>query len=266
MTTPRPPTTPSTKTKAPTKSAKDIGVIFRRGHWWARWTCTAGHDHRWLVATKTEGKDIHQEKARAVREARRSGEPCCPRLDQARAAAQPQALQMETVIADYAEHSRRAKRSHATDRSRLREIRAAFGAQLVDQLTPAAIDDWRLTLTADGVRSPTTVNHHVKLLRALINRAMARGTFPGPNPVVRVKLAPEPTGRVRYLTEDEEAQLFAELPDHVRPVVAYCPGHRAPETGDPRHDVGRGRPGHRDPSPGHVEDGRPCCALVPRGH
>ena len=213
-------TRPDRAPRDPKKLATDRGVFFRRGQWWVRWVCTAGHDHRRPSgASKAQAKAEYQEIALARRQARQRGEPCCSQLDKAAAAARPKAVVVGDLIADYAEHSRRIKRSHATDRSRLPRIQKAFGGLLVDAVTPKAIEDWREALRAEG-RSPTTANHYVRLLKAVFGRAIAHGRIAG-NPAARVKLLPEPPGRIRYLTEDEERRLFAVLPPLLVPVVTF---------------------------------------------
>jgi integrase len=211
-------TRPDRAPRDPKKLATDRGVLFRRGQWWVRWVCTEGHDHRRPSgASKAQAKAEYQALALAVRQARQRSVACCSQLD--KAAARPKAVVVGDLIADYAEHSRRTKRSHATDRSRLPRIQKAFGGLLVDAVTPKAIEDWREALRAEG-RSPTTANHYVRLLKAIFGRAIAHGRIAG-NPAARVKLLPEPPGRIRYLTEDEERRLFAVLPPLLVPVVTF---------------------------------------------
>jgi hypothetical protein len=61
-----------------------------------------------------------------------------------------------------------------------------------------------------------TVNHHLKLLKAIFNRAIKNGKLPY-NPVRAVKLFKENNARNRCLSLEEEARLFACL--RIPPIV-----------------------------------------------
>jgi hypothetical protein len=85
-----------------------------------------------------------------------------------------------------------------------------------------------------------TVNHHLKLLKAMFNRAIRQGRLTY-NAVTGVKLYQEHGGRNRCLNGEEEARLPDALPERLRPLVTV-----ALNTGMPRGEpsgaplVGRG--------------------------
>ena len=65
-----------------------------------------------------------------------------------------------------------------------------------------------------------TVNQHLKLLKAIYNRARAgRLTY---NPVAPVKLYQEHNARNRCLTPEEETRLLAALPARLRSFVVLA--------------------------------------------
>jgi integrase len=75
-----------------------------------------------------------------------------------------------------------------------------------------------------------TVNQHLKLLKAIYNRAIRAGRLTY-NPVSAVKLYQEHNARNRCLTPEEEARLLKALPARLRPfvIVALNTGMRRGE-------------------------------------
>jgi integrase len=65
------------------------------------------------------------------------------------------------------------------------------------------------------------VNHHLKLLKAVYNRAIRAGRLTY-NPVAAVKLYQEHNARNRCLSPEEEGRLFAALPPRLRPFVVLA--------------------------------------------
>src|SRR5262245_38127800 len=110
--------TPQERGTAPAKSGrrgrKARGVFWRDGEWWTRWAGTLGHDHRQPSGQqKTAATEEHKAKRAEVREARKAGMECCPRL-----VARTRPLLFEDLVNDYLEYSRQTKRSHRHDRTR----------------------------------------------------------------------------------------------------------------------------------------------------
>ena len=62
------------------------------------------------------------------------------------------------------------------------------------------------------------MNHHLKLLKAIFNRAIKTEKLTY-NPVREVKLFKENNARIRCLTPEEQGRLFAHLPDSIKPLV-----------------------------------------------
>src|SRR4029077_8433162 len=68
---------------------------------------------------------------------------------------------------------------------------------------------------------PATVNRELSFLRRVFNVALDNGLV-ARNPVKSVKFFPEPSGRVRYLSEDEEAKLRVEVSEASWRIIALA--------------------------------------------
>jgi integrase len=63
------------------------------------------------------------------------------------------------------------------------------------------------------------VNRELATLSSMINRCIEWGKFEGSNPKRKVKDIKEPLTRLRFLKDDEEARLLAELKEPQRTIV-----------------------------------------------
>jgi integrase len=78
------------------------------------------------------------------------------------------------------------------------------------------VEDFKANLARD--RKVATVNHYLKFLKAVFNRAIRRGLLTY-NPVRSVKLFQEHNARNRCLSAEEETRLMEALPVALRPLV-----------------------------------------------
>ena len=112
------------------------------------------------------------------------------------------------------------KRSLHDDRLQLERLKTAFGAATpLAQLTAARISEYKeqraRSLTRRGTRiSPATLNRELAALRHLLRLAAEEWQVIERAPLIR--LAKEPQGRLRFLTEDEIARLLAACADETR--------------------------------------------------
>src|SRR5262245_52436984 len=107
-------TAPATgQSTKPKRSGRKVrGVFWRDGEWWIRWACTLGHDDRKPSGElKTAATEEHKAKRAEVREARKAGRECCPRLIQ-----RSRPLMFDELLADYLVYSKQSKRSYRHDR------------------------------------------------------------------------------------------------------------------------------------------------------
>lgn len=194
---------------------KSRGVFLKRGHWWIRWTCTLGHEHRQPSGeSKTAATEEHKAKRAEVRDARKAGRECCPRL-----VPRDRPVLFSEILVDYLEYSQRSKRSHRDDRPRAERLQDAFAGRLASDIRPKDVEDFKAALAE--VRAVATVNHYLKLLKAVFNRSIRQGRLTY-NPVAAVKLYQEHNARNRCLSPEEEARLLEALPKRLRPLVTVA--------------------------------------------
>jgi integrase len=183
----------------------DSGVR-ERGDWWIRWVCPFGHLHRSHVGPKA----LAQKEA----ERKRIERPCPDR------AIKPTRHLLADVITEYLSGTRSIKRSWKDDQRYGAVWKARFGGRALDDIYPAELDRLRVQrlegTTGDNCDkravSPATVNREFAFLRRVLNVAIRDGKV-NSNPVAKLKALREPSGRVRYLTDDEEQRLMKALPD-----------------------------------------------------
>jgi integrase len=113
-----------------------------------------------------------------------------------------------------------------------------FKGRLLTTITEHEVETYRAMRrdapTAAGkVRSNSTVNHELAILKQLFAKAIAWGYLEkGKNPKENVKKLPESKGRVRFLSLEEAKALLAAASPHLRPILIT-----ALETGMRRSEI-----------------------------
>jgi len=114
----------------------------------------------------------------------------------------------------------RHMRSHATIKYQLVNLAEGLGPDLpLQDVALIALDRYLAARRASV--SNSSVNRETALLRRVVNWCAARG-YEAPDIAwsqIRLK-EPPPTRRV--LSDDEEARLFAHLPDNLKPIVKFA--------------------------------------------
>jgi integrase len=225
------------------KGQKTRGVFWRqdRSEWWIRWTCTLGHKHRRAQGPdKEQARRERSTKVLEVREARRAGRVCCPKMTPAERPARFSQLlddylrRRDLKARDEDERERRKRKEHA----RVEFLRARFGTHPVLAITTrdveAMYEDLKARTVGQGDEkrpvAVATVNRYMKLLHAVLRLGVKRGLLLT-NPAAPVELARENNARNRCLSDDEHARLMEALPGWFRPlvVVAMLTGMRRSE-------------------------------------
>lgn len=191
------------------------GAPRERGDWWARWKCPHKHLHRELIGTKSD--------AIAASEHRRRERPC-PTREQ-----RPTAYLLRDVIADYLVSVEPVKRSYRDDARYGAAWTERFGARTLDDITAGDVEKIKADRLASV--SPATVNRELAFLKRVFNVAMRDGKSER-TPFAKLRLLPEPSGRTRYLSDDEESALLRALPadaDRDRVTVLLHTGLRKSE-------------------------------------
>ena len=171
-----------------------------------------GHDHRQPSGgLKTAADEEHKQKRAEVREARKAGQECCPRIVR-----RNKPVTFTEILADYMQYSERRKRSHDNDMAKADCFRKLFGDRLAIDVATKEVEDFAASFGQD--HAIATVNHYLKFLKAVYNRAVrhARLTY---NPVTPIRFTRENNARNRCLSPDEESRLLAALPARMRPLV-----------------------------------------------
>jgi integrase len=191
------------------------GVFQRDGQWWIRWACTLGHDHRKPSGDlKMVAVEEHQQKRAEVRDARKAGRQCCPKLT-----VRERPMTAETLIDDFLAHSKINKRSYRDDLPKAERFKTLFKGRLATDITVQEIEDFKAAF-AEG-KAPATVNLYLRFLKAVFNRAIKHGRLQH-NPVRAVPLYQEHNARTRCLSPDEESRLLEHLPPGLRPLVVLA--------------------------------------------
>jgi len=125
---------------------------------------------------------------------------------------------LSDVIDECLKATRNIKRSWKDDQRYGEAWKARFKGRTVDEIKPAELDRVRVQ-RLEGVSdenprrvTPATVNREFAFLRRVFNIALRDGKAES-NPVAKLKALREPSGRVRYLTDEEEQRLIKALPD-----------------------------------------------------
>ncbi len=135
---------------------------------------------------------------------------------------------------------------------------------------PALLAEYRDKLTREPIPSPAkdpekagparcrsaaTVNRYLAVLSHCFTVAVKELGWAEDNPLLKVSRPKEPRGRIRFLSEDEQApdgstiagertRLLSTSKASARPhlyAASACPVHRRTLTGDPRPSVGKNR-------------------------
>ena len=97
------------------------------------------------------------------------------------------------------------------------QLKRSFSGKTLGQIQPFAIEKHKKMRVEEN--ASVSVNRELALLKALFNRCTAWGKFSGPNPVKEVKLLREPKGRLRYLDDEEEANLLRHAREPLRTII-----------------------------------------------
>lgn len=208
------------------------GVFWRDGKWWIRWACSLGHDHRKPSGDlKTAATEEHKAKRAEVREARKVGRECCPRLvrrDRPSTFADllDRYLKRRDLRAsDSTEQDRRRRK----ERARVEFFRKRFRGRLAGDITSKDIEEVYRELReralpprgdskAPRKSAPATVNRYMKLIHAVLRFGVRQGLISA-NPASALEFLKENNARNRCLSDEEAGRLMAALPEWLRPLV-----------------------------------------------
>ncbi len=96
-----------------------------------------------------------------------------------------------------------------------------LGRQLLTEISSNDLRRIQAKVLEKGKRTPQTINRYFAGLRRIINLAIAEG-YLSANPVKGVKFSPEPTGRLRFLSEAEISRLREVMAPEHWSIVAFA--------------------------------------------
>jgi integrase len=173
------------------------------GNWFVR-IYHGGRRYKRRAASKSHARQLRDE----IRVAIRRGE-WPPK-------AKSRTVLFDELLDDYRYAKRREGKAVMQGEFAWRRLHAAFGGRRADELSAREVESLRDEMLQ--TLSVASVNRHLTLLRAILNRAVRDGRLDmEKNPAI--KLLKETNGRVRYLSDGEEAHLMESLPAWLRPLV-----------------------------------------------
>lgn len=186
--------------------AKTRGVYERKGVWYVLFYVNGRRYRERVGPSKSEAVALYQ-----------------LRKTQARQGALPQ-RRPDTLFADfvatYLEGERHRMRSFRDYERFGRYWSERFAGRTLRSIMPLDVEQHASRRIAEGA-APATVNHELSFLRRVLNVALANDLVER-NAVRRVRFYREPSGRVRFLSDDEEARLRAEIGEARWPLVGFA--------------------------------------------
>jgi integrase len=182
-----------------------MSIYKRKETWWIQFTAPDGRRVQQTAGTqiKQEAQELHDRlKAEAWR-VKNLGDT-------------PRHTWQEAVIRWLNEQSH--KKSIETDKIHLRWLNVHLHSKRLDEINKAMIDRIKQAKQKTGV-SNSTVNRVLAILRAILMRA--KNDWDWLDSVPSIRLLPEPSGRVRWLTHEEANHLLKELPDHLQAMMRF---------------------------------------------
>lgn len=184
-------------------------MLYKRqdnGIWWTRFTPPGGKEVR--RSTRTADKRQAQEYEDKLRsEYWRVG----------KLGEKPRYTWLDAAVR-WLEEQPPSKPSLDDDKARLRWMDPWLRDKKLDEITRDLVDKMARARKADGV-SNATCNRMLEVLRAILRRAHRDWEWIGEPPVIR--MLPEPTRRIRFLTKGEADNLINELPEHLAEMVRF---------------------------------------------
>ncbi len=108
--------------------------------------------------------------------------------------------------------------SRADDVLWLRWLHRHLYGTILTALTHQRISELQALRQAEGVKA-RSVNAILQTVRSVLRAAQKRGWL---DQVPPIRLLPEPTRRIRYLSIDEEQRLLAALPNHLASIARFA--------------------------------------------
>lgn len=178
------------------KEVKRVRGVFEHrvgsGIWWVNYYAD-GQRHREKVGRRSDAISLYQKRKSDARAGIK-----LPNNVRAK-----RAILFDEIADDAMGYSETHKRTHRQDKSYMAALRPVFGKQKVDEITPAAINDY---FASRKDLAPATINRFRSCLSMVFQEAIRNGKAER-NPARLVRLRREENQRIRFLTFAEEEQI-----------------------------------------------------------
>jgi len=122
------------------------------------------------------------------------------------------------------------KKSWGDDENLIKKLLKFFGGKYLNEITPYLINQYKaqrvqqfkrkqVETKSDRPISPATVNRELNCLKGIFTQAIEWEKFKGDNPVKKIKLFKEDNEIVRWLTNEEIAELLKYCSEGIKPIV-----------------------------------------------
>jgi len=115
----------------------------------------------------------------------------------------------------------KAPKSRIRDASALKHLLPVFGEQLLGQITPKMLAEYKVQRRREGA-APATTNKELQLVRHAFNLAMREWEWCRENPMHRVSLEQVQNEVDRWLTADEEERLLAASSPWLQEIIRFA--------------------------------------------
>ena len=120
-------------------------------------------------------------------------------------------ISLKQLKSSYIRYAKCNKSSYTKDLSFLRIITSYFGENaIVQNLTPQRIEDFKEYLITERKSKNSTVNKYLAILSKMFNIGIDNEML-SKNPISKVSKLRDDNHKIRYLTQEEEIRLFAEI-------------------------------------------------------
>lgn len=182
-----------------------MSIYKRKETWWIQFTAPDGRRIQQTAGTqiKQEAQELHDQLKAESWRVKKMGN-------------KPRHTWNEATIAWI--HESGHKKSIETDKFKLRWLHKYLNNVYIDEITKAKIDEIKTAKKNEGV-SNSTVNRTLELLRSILNRAQKDWEWIDSTPNIR--MLPEQSTRIRWLTHEESVRLIKELPAHLKAMAQF---------------------------------------------
>ena len=197
---------------------RDHGIFEKKpgsGVWWIRYADEQGKIRRKLVGPKDLAKTLYKRARKKTREVRLFPPP--PEVVPV-----PAPITLDAMIDDVLARTKGILKSWREYERSAKMWKAAFGGRLLAAIVPGDIERWRAAQYAvKNPPKPATINRHLAFLKRVYSLALRDGKCER-SPFLTIDFEKENNRRVRFLTDDEETRLCAQLEERDRLTVCIA--------------------------------------------